>query len=115
MLELARAKAAAIQHKLGGIQSKSLLVTCDQVVVHQGHVLEKPTSPEEVAGSVCSFLGTLRVHTLDEVRWPSYPAGLAVPHGSDLSRSTRRAFRCVHASSFMFCAFMCIGDSHDLL
>ncbi len=25
-----------------------LLITCDQVVVCRGHVLEKPTSPEEV-------------------------------------------------------------------
>ena len=48
VLELARAKAAAIHKKLGKVQTKALLITCDQVVVHNGKVLEKPVSEEEV-------------------------------------------------------------------
>ena len=48
VLQLARAKAAAIFKKLGSLQGKALLITCDQVVVHDGKILEKPTSVEEV-------------------------------------------------------------------
>ena len=49
VLELARAKATAICEKLGRQASKALLVTCDQVVLHEGKIMEKPTSEEEVS------------------------------------------------------------------
>ena len=43
---LARAKAKAIQAKLD--PQKAVLVTCDQVVVHQGVIREKPLDEQEV-------------------------------------------------------------------
>ena len=43
---LAHAKAEAIRAKLP--RSKAVLVTCDQVVVHQGVIREKPVSEDEV-------------------------------------------------------------------
>ena len=49
VMDLARAKAAAIQSKLNNVRQKSLLITCDQVVVHNGQIMEKPVSEEEVS------------------------------------------------------------------
>ncbi|KAL4446279.1 hypothetical protein ABPG77_003086 [Micractinium sp. CCAP 211/92] len=45
VLRLAHAKAAAIADKLTaaeGTPLSGLLITCDQVVLHEGHILEKP-------------------------------------------------------------------------
>lgn len=46
---LAHAKAEAIRKKLLAAGAHAgLLITCDQVVVHEGHILEKPENAEEV-------------------------------------------------------------------
>ena len=50
VLALARAKAAAIRERLGGSGDAGLLITCDQVVVHEGRILEKPEGEAEVRG-----------------------------------------------------------------
>ena len=47
VLLLAHAKATAIKAKLP--RSRAVLITCDQVVVHQGTIREKPETEEEVA------------------------------------------------------------------
>ena len=49
VLNLGRAKAEAILKKLPAPpQPLHFLITCDQVVVHEGKVLEKPETAEEV-------------------------------------------------------------------
>ena len=45
VLALGRAKAAAIIARHPG--EPGFLITCDQVVVHQGRILEKPESPQQ--------------------------------------------------------------------
>ena len=50
---LALAKAEAIKKKLESEDTNNtLLITCDQVVVHEGRILEKPESEEEVRENV---------------------------------------------------------------
>ena len=68
VLALSEAKAAAILPRLAGRPGHTLLITCDQVVVHRGRILEKPESVEEarafIAGysrDCCSTVGGLRV------------------------------------------------------
>ena len=50
VLKLARAKAHAILGKLEPLHpgSPAYLITCDQVVVHEGRILEKPENAAEV-------------------------------------------------------------------
>jgi septum formation protein len=49
VLKLGHAKAAAIREKLEAEGTATgLLITCDQVVVHQERILEKPENEAEV-------------------------------------------------------------------
>lgn len=63
VLLLAHAKADAIIAKMaaeaGGASLAGVLITCDQVVVHEGNILEKPADADEVcARAICfSHLG----------------------------------------------------------
>ena len=62
VLRLAHAKAAAVIAKLeaAGGGGSGLLVTCDQVVLHEGRILEKPEDAEEVRGAfLCLSLAPL--------------------------------------------------------
>lgn len=100
VLRLAHAKADAIAAKLAGTQQPGqapagLLVTCDQVVVHEGRILEKPEdagearefiagygrSPASTVGSVvCTDLASgRRVEGVDstQVRWSTSATGAA--------------------------------------
>lgn len=55
---LAEAKASALINKLTaseGTPSNGYLITCDQVVVHQGRILEKPASEEEARAFIKSY------------------------------------------------------------
>lgn len=53
---LAKAKAAAIEAKLRSAgHTDGLLLTCDQVVVHEGEILEKPKDKEEVGCWWCAW------------------------------------------------------------
>jgi septum formation protein len=66
VLHLGRAKADAIVARLPppqpGSNAPHLLITCDQVVVHDGRVLEKPESAEEV-GMLVALPHQLRINT----------------------------------------------------
>lgn len=59
VLDLAYAKAEAIIKKLAHGQSASghncYLVTCDQVVVHEGNILEKPSTIEEAKSWIQAY------------------------------------------------------------
>lgn len=60
VLALARAKAAAIRAKLAGgggpaAGGAGLLITCDQVVLCEGRVLEKPESEEEARRFIAAY------------------------------------------------------------
>ena len=66
VLELARAKAAAIAQKLTPSQ-KVLLITCDQVVVHEGKILEKPTTEKEVRNSKLTCTSAASLHWKKDV------------------------------------------------
>ena len=73
---LAKAKAEAIKKKMKllqepGQEGEALLITCDQVVVHEGRILEKPETAEEarefIAGyarNPCSPVGAVAVTDL---------------------------------------------------
>lgn len=73
---LAKAKAEAIKKKMKllqepGQEGEALLITCDQVVVHEGRILEKPETAEEarefIAGyarNPCSTVGAVAVTDL---------------------------------------------------
>lgn len=57
VLQLAHAKALAIKQKLqqAAEDMDGLLITCDQVVCHQGRILEKPTCPEEARAYIDGY------------------------------------------------------------
>ena len=53
---LARAKADALMPQLEARPAEErpkFLITCDQVVVHQGRILEKPENADEVGQVLC--------------------------------------------------------------
>jgi predicted house-cleaning NTP pyrophosphatase (Maf/HAM1 superfamily) len=54
VLALAHAKADAILSGDGGL-THGYLITCDQVVVHQGSILEKPESEEEARKMIAGY------------------------------------------------------------
>jgi len=54
---LARAKADALMPQLEARPAEErpkFLITCDQVVVHQGRILEKPENADEVGQVLCA-------------------------------------------------------------
>ena len=53
---LAQAKAAAICERLKAQKDnmQGYLLTCDQVVVYQGKIREKPVSPQQVGAKLCT-------------------------------------------------------------
>jgi predicted house-cleaning NTP pyrophosphatase (Maf/HAM1 superfamily) len=59
VLLLAHAKAAAIRAKLAatGRADAGLLITCDQVVLHENHILEKPADEAQVSSALAVALG----------------------------------------------------------
>jgi len=72
---LAQAKADAIQGKMAPAEKEkdenALLITCDQVVVHEGKILEKPEDAAEArrfiegyARAPCSTVGSIAVTQL---------------------------------------------------
>jgi len=68
---LAQAKATAIQNRMKE-KENALLITCDQVVVHEGKILEKPVDADEArkfirgyANAPASTVGAIAVTQLD--------------------------------------------------
>ncbi|CAM9906285.1 unnamed protein product [Chrysoparadoxa australica] len=55
VLELGLAKADALLPQLKAEGASCLLLTGDQVVVHEGRVLEKPTDAKEVKANIAGF------------------------------------------------------------
>lgn len=55
VLALAEAKAAAVLPRLAGRPGSTLLITCDQVVVHRGVIREKPESLLEAHSFIASY------------------------------------------------------------
>lgn len=98
VMKLAHAKADAIIEKLHsqGAAAEGYLITCDQVVTHEGKILEKPEdadearvfirgygrAPASTVGSVlCTNLATgARVEGLDIAEVSQSPAFLAKQH-----------------------------------
>ena len=62
---LAKAKADALMPQLEARPAQErprFLITCDQVVVHKGRILEKPESANEVSSGLLSAQRTHSVH-----------------------------------------------------
>ena len=57
VLQLAHAKAAAIKQKMqqAAEDMDGLLITCDQVVCHEGRILEKPTCADEARAYIDGY------------------------------------------------------------
>lgn len=99
VLRLAHAKAAAVIAKLeaAGGGGSGLLVTCDQVVLHEGLILEKPEDAEEVReGHLAGGLGGWM--RPGPVAFPSTPAQSAAPCAAQARRYIRGYGR-AHAST----------------
>lgn len=71
---LAHAKADAVLKKISdqGLDPKGILLTADQVVVHQNHILEKPADESEARkfismynGNQCSTVGSIALTDLE--------------------------------------------------
>jgi len=55
VLALAHAKADAILEKHASSMDKGFLITCDQVVLHDGNILEKPENEEEARAMIAGY------------------------------------------------------------
>lgn len=55
VLALAHAKADAILEKHADVMTKGFLITCDQVVLHKGGILEKPENEEEARAMIAGY------------------------------------------------------------
>lgn len=55
VLALAHAKADAILEKHAGAMDRGFLITCDQVVLHKGNILEKPEDEKEARAMIAGY------------------------------------------------------------